>query len=168
MGTQRVQIKAVLPFWFAGRAGTRDFCSALAALVGPVQNIFFLNRHYFNFFIPIAQQVGQATVLGRLSLITVCVSAVTPCTFLHPLNFFVSIIPTVPLSYSEITQFFFFSSTIFTFPVNYIELRHFISAAIFPLICNTVILTFWCVIYPLYCGDRLTGGLEKKRCCETT
>ncbi len=29
------------------RAGTIDFCSALAALVGPGQNMFFLTVHYF-------------------------------------------------------------------------------------------------------------------------
>jgi hypothetical protein len=40
----------------------------LTALVGPVQNIFFLTVHYFDFFFPIAQQPGQAAVLGRLSL----------------------------------------------------------------------------------------------------
>ncbi len=56
-----------LVLW-ACRAGTRDFCSALAALVGPVQNIFFLTVHYFILFVYIAQQAGQAVVLGRLSL----------------------------------------------------------------------------------------------------
>ncbi len=40
---------------------------ALAALVGPVQNIVFLTVLYFNSFVPIAQQAGQAAVLGRLS-----------------------------------------------------------------------------------------------------
>ncbi len=37
----------------------------LAALVGPVQNIFFITAHYFNSFVPIAQQrqAGQAAVL---------------------------------------------------------------------------------------------------------
>jgi hypothetical protein len=42
MGTQRVQMQGVLPWLvrWACRAGTRDFYSALAALVGPVQNIF--------------------------------------------------------------------------------------------------------------------------------
>jgi hypothetical protein len=39
------------------------FCFALAALVGPVQ--------YFNSFVLIVQQAGQAAVLGRLSL-SVC------------------------------------------------------------------------------------------------
>jgi hypothetical protein len=53
---------------WASRAGTRDFCSALAALVGPVQNIFFLTVYYFISFLPIAQQAWQAVVLGRLSL----------------------------------------------------------------------------------------------------
>jgi hypothetical protein len=56
-------------------AGKLDFCSVLAALVGLVQNIFFLNVHFFNFFVPIAQQARQAAVLGRLSLI-VCFSGV--------------------------------------------------------------------------------------------
>ncbi len=54
---------------WARRAGTRDFCSALASLVGPVPtNIFFLTVHYFNSFVPIAQPAGQAAVLGHLSL----------------------------------------------------------------------------------------------------
>jgi hypothetical protein len=51
------------------RAGTKDFYPALAALVGPVENIFFLTAYYFNIFIPIAQQPGQAVMPGRLSLI---------------------------------------------------------------------------------------------------
>jgi hypothetical protein len=44
MGIQSVQMKEVLPWFFrwACRAGTRDFCYALAALIGPVQNIIFL------------------------------------------------------------------------------------------------------------------------------
>ncbi len=53
---------------WACRAFTRDFCSALAALFGPEQNIFFLAVHYFNSFVPIAQQAVQAAVLGHLSL----------------------------------------------------------------------------------------------------
>jgi hypothetical protein len=40
----------------------------LTALVGPQQNIFLLNIHYFDSFVPIAQQAGQSAVLGRLSL----------------------------------------------------------------------------------------------------
>ncbi len=70
MGTQRGQTKGVLSWLvcLACRAGTRDFCSALAAQVGPVQNIFFLTVHYFNDFVPIAQQAGQAAMLGRLSV----------------------------------------------------------------------------------------------------
>jgi hypothetical protein len=40
---------------WACRAGT-NLCSALAALVGRVENIFFLTVHYFNCFVPIAQQ----------------------------------------------------------------------------------------------------------------
>jgi len=64
-------MKRVLPrlvLW-ACRAGTRDFCSALAALVGPVQNIFSLAVYYFNIPLSlIAQQAGKVAVLGRLSL----------------------------------------------------------------------------------------------------
>jgi hypothetical protein len=55
-------------------ASTRDFLPALAALVGPEQNIFFLSVHYFNSFITIAQQARQAVVLGSLSLIMLCSS----------------------------------------------------------------------------------------------
>jgi hypothetical protein len=71
MGTQRVQVDGVLPWLvhWACRAGTRDFCSALAALVSPYKIYIFLTAHYFNsFYVPIAQQAGQAAVLGRLSL----------------------------------------------------------------------------------------------------
>jgi hypothetical protein len=50
------------------RACHRDFFSALAALVGQVQNIFFLTIQYFNSFDPIGHQAGKAAVLGRLSL----------------------------------------------------------------------------------------------------
>jgi hypothetical protein len=61
-------MKGVLPWLvrWACRAGTRDFCPALAALVSPIQNIFTVLC--FNSFVPIAQQAGQAAVLGRLSL----------------------------------------------------------------------------------------------------
>ncbi len=45
------------------------FCPALAALVSPVQNIFFLTAHYFTPLSPsIALQARQAAVLRRLSL----------------------------------------------------------------------------------------------------
>jgi hypothetical protein len=58
----------------ARHAGTRDNCSAFAALVGPVkkfglvQYIFFLTVYYFNSFVPIAKQAGQAVMTHRLSL----------------------------------------------------------------------------------------------------
>jgi hypothetical protein len=43
-------MKGVLPWLvrWAGHAGTSDFSPALAALVGPVQNIYFFQLHYFN------------------------------------------------------------------------------------------------------------------------
>ncbi len=54
--THRVHMKVILPWLvrWACRAGTRNFCPALAALVGPVQHIFFLAIHYFNPFVSIA------------------------------------------------------------------------------------------------------------------
>jgi hypothetical protein len=78
MGTQRGQMKGVLSWLvrLACRASIRDLCSVLAALVGKGQNIFFLIVHNLNFFVPIAQQAGQAAMLGRLSL-CVCVSGNT-------------------------------------------------------------------------------------------
>jgi hypothetical protein len=58
-------MKAVLPWLvrWTSHAGARDLCSALAALVGPVQNIF---SSPYTFSIPL--QAGQSAVLGRLSL----------------------------------------------------------------------------------------------------
>jgi len=48
MGTQRVQMEWVLTWLvrWAFRAGTRDFYSALAAMVSPIQNILFLTLDY--------------------------------------------------------------------------------------------------------------------------
>ncbi len=63
MGTQRVQMKG----GWACRAGTIDFCHVMAFQVGPVQNIFFLAVHFFNSFVSIAHQAGQAVLQGRLS-----------------------------------------------------------------------------------------------------
>ncbi len=70
MGTQRVHMKGVLTLLvrWARRAGTIDFCPALAALVGPVQNIIFLTIHYFALFVPITQQTRKAVITGLLSL----------------------------------------------------------------------------------------------------
>ncbi len=69
MGTQRVQMRGVIPWFFcwACRAGTSDFCSALAALVGHVQNIIS-SPYTISIFCSIAQQARQAALLGRLSL----------------------------------------------------------------------------------------------------
>jgi hypothetical protein len=50
----------------------KEIFPALAALVGPVKNIFSLTVHNFNSSVPIARQAGQTVMLGRLSLSTVC------------------------------------------------------------------------------------------------
>ena len=70
MGTHRVQMKGSFLGWFIELVVPVQeiFCPALAALVGPVQNIFSLTIHYFTSFVPIAQQAGQAVVQRRLSL----------------------------------------------------------------------------------------------------
>ncbi len=54
--------------WLVCWDRTIDFGPALAALAGPVQYIVFLTVHYFNSFVLIAQQAGQAGMLGHLSL----------------------------------------------------------------------------------------------------
>jgi hypothetical protein len=67
---RRNRVKEVLSWLFrwARRAATLDFCSALAALVSPVQDISYLTAPFFTFLIPIAQQPWQSVVQGRLSL----------------------------------------------------------------------------------------------------
>ncbi len=68
MWTLGLHMKEVLPCLvrWARRAGTRDFCSYLADLVGPVQ--IFLTAHYFTLISSITQQPWQASVPGRVSL----------------------------------------------------------------------------------------------------
>jgi hypothetical protein len=82
MGTQRVQMKGVLPWLvrWARRAVTRDFNLVLAALVSPVQNIFSLTVDLvFQFMCPHRPaKPGQAVVQGRLSL--------NACLRSHPLD----------------------------------------------------------------------------------
>ena len=71
MRTQRVLMKGVLHWFVRGvcRAGTRYFLFCLRpALVGSVQNIFFLTIHYFKSSVLRASQAEQAAVLVRLSL----------------------------------------------------------------------------------------------------
>jgi hypothetical protein len=65
-----MHIKGVLPRLVrrVRGAGTRDFCPALAVLIGPVLNSF-LTGHYFCLFLPIAQQAEQAVATCGLSLI---------------------------------------------------------------------------------------------------
>jgi hypothetical protein len=55
--------------WYVGLGvPVQEIFVVLAALVGPEQNIFFLTEHFFSSFVPIAQQDGQAAVLGHLPL----------------------------------------------------------------------------------------------------
>jgi hypothetical protein len=66
MGTLEVHLEGFLPWLvrWARRAGTIDFYPALAALLRQVQNIIFLTEHFYTILVPIAQQPGQAVVLG--------------------------------------------------------------------------------------------------------
>jgi hypothetical protein len=70
-------MKGVLPWLvhWACRAGTRDFCSVFSSR--PRTKYFFLAVRYFHYFFPIAQQAGQAAMLGRLSL-SVCLWFCSP------------------------------------------------------------------------------------------
>jgi hypothetical protein len=81
MGIQGVAVhmKGVRPWLvrWACRSRTRDFSPALAALVGPVKNIFYLIVHYFTSLVPLARQAGQAVVLRRPSL-KICFRLVQP------------------------------------------------------------------------------------------
>ncbi len=67
-GLWRLKVSKFLG-WFVGLVVPVQEISVLplAALVDQVQNIFFLTGDYFNSFVPIAQQAGQAAALGRLS-----------------------------------------------------------------------------------------------------
>jgi hypothetical protein len=49
MRTQRVQMKGTLPWLVPWAWDTRGFSSALAAVVGPEQNMFFLTFKLFQF-----------------------------------------------------------------------------------------------------------------------
>jgi hypothetical protein len=75
MGTQRVQMKEAFPWLirWALRACTRDFHPALL-LKSTQYKIFFFSPYHFNSFVPIAQQGGQAVVLGCLSLTNTAVN----------------------------------------------------------------------------------------------
>ncbi len=73
-----VQMKGFLPWWVRWdcRAGTRYFCSALAALVSPVQNDVFLTVHYFDSFYPSPSKVGMQPCW--VACLFLCVSGNTP------------------------------------------------------------------------------------------
>ncbi len=66
MGTRNIQMKGVLPWsvCWAHCAVTRYVCQAALVSI----KYIFLTVHYFNKFVPIVQQAGQAVVPGCLSL----------------------------------------------------------------------------------------------------
>jgi hypothetical protein len=70
MGNQSIQMKEVL--FLVGSLGlscrNKRFLFCLGCSSRPSTKYFFLTLLYFNFIVPIAQQAGQAGLLGRLSL----------------------------------------------------------------------------------------------------
>jgi hypothetical protein len=58
-GNSKSTKEMCLSLVWACRAGTQDFCSAFAALVRLVQNIFFLTVHYFNPLSPSPSKLGR-------------------------------------------------------------------------------------------------------------
>jgi hypothetical protein len=58
-GDSNERVLGFLPWlvrWSCRAMTVQEIYSALAALVGQLENIFFLTVHYFNCFVPIAQQ----------------------------------------------------------------------------------------------------------------
>jgi hypothetical protein len=142
MGTQRVQIKGILP-WLV-RWACR-YC--LGCSSWPCAKYFFSSIDTIS--IPMSPSPSR---LGRqpcwVACLSVCVSAVTPCIFLHPFVSYVSISPVLYpfiIFWIHILLVFHY----FHFPWKLHKIAPFISAAIFPLICNTVILTFGKLYTPL-------------------
>jgi hypothetical protein len=91
IGPQTVHMNGDFPWLvhWAYLAGPRDFCSALAALAGPVKKNVFLTIHFFNSYVPIALQAVQAVVPGSLSIhvclwVTHMISLCNP--LIHALN----------------------------------------------------------------------------------
>jgi hypothetical protein len=75
MGTHRVQMKGILPHgWFVGLLVPVQeiYHSVLAALVGSIQNVFFLTIHYFNSLPPSPSKLGRQPSWDTCLL--VCVS----------------------------------------------------------------------------------------------
>jgi hypothetical protein len=82
MGTHRVQMKRVLPWLlcWACRAGTRNFFPALAALVSPVQSIFYLAVHNISIHLPPStSKLGRQP--RRVACLLVCVSGLDVCSY---------------------------------------------------------------------------------------
>ncbi len=72
--TKKGALPRLVRSFLPSHAGTRYFCSAWAALVGPVQYIFFLSILYFNAFVPIAQQAVGRQQPCWIACLFLCVS----------------------------------------------------------------------------------------------
>jgi hypothetical protein len=77
MGTHGVHRKGVLPWLlrWACRAGIRNFCPALAALVSLVQNVFFLTApHIISLHLSLSPRKLGSGSRGRIAYLLICVS----------------------------------------------------------------------------------------------
>ncbi len=68
MGTNRVPVKGDLVGLLGLSCWYKRFLFCLGYCSLPTTKYFSLSIHYFNYFVPIAQQARQAAMLGRLSL----------------------------------------------------------------------------------------------------
>jgi hypothetical protein len=81
MGTQRGKMKGAnswLVCW-ACRAGTRDFCSALAASSRPNTEFFFFTVHYFNSFVLSPRKIDRQPCWVACLLVFISGSDRLPC-----------------------------------------------------------------------------------------
>ncbi len=105
---ERVQMKGVLSWLvrWACHAGTRDFCLALAALVGPVHIFFLLTATLFQFIYP------RSPPNWRVACLSLCVSGRAVC--LHRSNNFLTL-GSKTLRKTKLRDYIFYPSSLFQF-----------------------------------------------------
>ncbi len=132
-GDSKLQMKGFFLGW-ACRAGTRDFCSALAALIGPVQNIF--SSLYVQFICPHRLASWAGSRAGSPVSYSLCnVNQLfynmgrtnTTC----PITLFKI---SKPRSYSDQFTYFFFFYYLNCVYVCWLKMFHFHSKSIFQIV----------------------------------
>jgi hypothetical protein len=113
-------MRGVLPWLFRWtcRTDTRDFCPALAALVGPVENIYFLIIHYFNFFLsPSPSKLGRQPCWIACLFVHVSGTHLTP-TFFAAANYKQCSFPSSSVQKNNRCQCWPFVRHFFTFKIR--------------------------------------------------